>query len=146
MKLSTLLTAILLILSAALKAPAQTQNPVSVSVSQDGKASFRIRQDDFTIYISDAGQILDYYIHSRGRIDYDLNGRLRSIGNVGIDYDLDNRIRKIGNSGISYDLDNRIREIGSLRIWYNINSQITSIGSTRVSYDLLSGRIRSIDE
>ncbi|MDO7846062.1 hypothetical protein Q5H92_06830 [Hymenobacter sp. M29] len=144
MKPATLFAIILFGLATALTAPARAQNPVSASVSQSGKVSFRIRQEDFTIYLSDAGQLLDYYINGKGRIDYDLNGRLRSIGSVGIEYDLNDRIRRIGSSAISYDLSDRIREVGSLRIRYNLNDQITEIGNTRISYDL-NGRVSNID-
>ena len=139
------LTLLLLLLSFAMATPVFAQSPVCTFLSQSGAASFKINQENFTLFLSDKGQIADFNINAKGRVDYDLNGRLRSIGAVGVDYDLDNRIRKIGATSISYNLDNQVSQIGSLRISYNLNNQITGIGSTRISYDF-NNRVSSIGD
>ena len=131
-------------LSCTFSAPAFAQNQVLVMVSQSGKTSFRINEKDFALYLSETGQLLDYSINGYGDIDYDLNGRLRSIGSVAIDYDLDNRIRKIGAAAISYDLESRIKQVGQLLITYNLNNQITNIGNTHVGYNL-NGRVTRLE-
>jgi hypothetical protein len=144
MKPTALLTIVLFTLSAAISGSVFAQAQVLVNVSQSGKTSFRINQEDFTMYVSEAGQLVDYSINGRGDVDYDLNGRLRGVGKVALDYDLDSRLRKIGSAAISYDLDGRITQIGQLGISYNLNSQITNIGNTHVSYNL-NGRVSRVE-
>ena len=71
-----------------------------------GQISFECENYKFTVYEDDTP--LKYNFMAGDDIDYDYQGRVRSIGNVDVDYDYQGRIESIGGMNIEYDYNGRL--------------------------------------
>lgn len=150
MKKTTLLvTAILLTVTAVLSQPRIVSNFYSGAPELDEPIAFNERgidffvfpngEFDFNTHPANAGEIL----HRKGRrncnsdfgipVDYDLNGRVRRIGNVFLNYDYQGRIKRIGSVLLHY---NRfaLSQIGGMKLIYNRRGEIVNtIGTIKGS-------------
>ena len=77
-----------------------------VPVVSFGQISFECENYKFTVYEDDTP--LKFNFMAGDDIDYDYQGRVRSIGNVDVDYDYQGRIESIGGMNIEYDYNGRL--------------------------------------
>ncbi|KAA3436318.1 hypothetical protein [Rufibacter hautae] len=98
---------------------ANAQNSKTAYLTEQGNLSFKIKKTEFQILISPTGKVTNFAIDADGDIDFDMDGRLKKVGNTTISYDLDGRINRIGSEKISYDFENRVNQIGTTKISYS---------------------------
>lgn len=128
----------LLLIGFSLVAPvsSQAQQIPRVFVTQTGEVQFKVDGAVYSVVISREGRLIGYSIANSGDFDYDIHGRLASVGDVEISYDIHGRIDEIASDEIGYDIHGRIDEIGDVSISYDIHNRLTRLGSVEVSYDL----------
>ncbi|MDB5120681.1 MAG: hypothetical protein JWN56_1899 [Sphingobacteriales bacterium] len=134
MKITTILSCLLI--ASFLIAPnySSAQNKVTALVSQNGDLNFKVEKPSFYMCISQSGGITGYSILKTGVFSYDFNGRIEKIGAVAVSYDYYGRIDKIDSERISYDFNGRVNEVGDTKISYDFNNKVDNIGGQKVSY------------
>ena len=88
-----------------------------------GQISFECENYKFTVYEDDTP--LKYNFMAGDDIDYDYQGRVKSIGDLDIDYDYQGRVESIGNVDVDYDYQGRIESIGGMNIEYDYNGRLS---------------------
>jgi hypothetical protein len=134
MKITTILSVLLLASFLISPSYSSAQNKVTAFVSQNGEVSFKVEKPGFYLCISQTGGITGYGILKTGAFSYDFNGRIEKIGTVAVSYDFNGRIDEIDSERISYDYNGRVSEVGDTEISYDFNNKVDQIGAQKVSY------------
>lgn len=115
---------------------ASAQKDAGVRIISGKVASFVLFESEISFNLSFDGKLTGFDAACSGEIFYDLNDRIRKIGNNSVLYDFDDRIVKVGSVSVEYDLEGRVRRIGTRNVSYNLDNRVRAIGSINISYDL----------
>lgn len=113
-------------------------------------------EDGFNaIYVDREGNVLGTFVNVQGaklkvyadgrielesrdyttEVDYDANGKIRSIGNVRLRYFNSDRIRSIGDVDFRYSRNGHLDRIGNTEFDYSSRGRLRRIEDVRFDYD-----------
>ena len=130
--------------------PKQTQTSTETSVDFDDDDGLDDEGDGFhAIYVDREGNVLGTFVNVPGaQIKVYANGRIDLESRdytTEVDYNSNGRIRTIGGARLRYFNNNRIRTIDGIDFRYSRNGRLERIGSTEIDYSS-RGRLRRIED
>lgn len=130
-------------------------------LSQNGKYVISFYTRDFSLNISQTGQLSDLSVVQSGKVsnasisrvsrvgnlsvNYNEKGQMNGINDVAIDYGGDGKVSRIGDIPITYTYDGLIDKVGDVKIFYNTNGSVYLIDHYKVSYNY-DGVVTNIDD